>query len=240
MKISSSKSEAMVLDWKKVPCPLQVEESPASSGGVQVSQGLVHSDEGWNGEKLSHTGGTRSRAAAPPHGEGPAEVARASVPMPPGQSLPGEVFRACPTGRRPRGRPRTRWRDYVSGLSWERLGILPEELEEVCVDREELEEVCVDREELEEVCVDREELEEVCVDREELEEVCVDREELEEVCVDREELEEVCVDRKSWRGVCGQRSLGVLAQIAAPATRPRIKRKKMKWMDGNAHLMRKV
>uniref|UniRef100_A0A3B3QX38 Reverse transcriptase domain-containing protein n=1 Tax=Paramormyrops kingsleyae TaxID=1676925 RepID=A0A3B3QX38_9TELE len=32
--------------------------------------------------------------------------------MPPGR-LPGEVFWACPTGRRPRGRPRTRWRDYV-------------------------------------------------------------------------------------------------------------------------------
>ncbi|KAK7891273.1 hypothetical protein WMY93_023236 [Mugilogobius chulae] len=50
--------------------------------------------------------------------------------MSPGQSLPGEVFRACPTGRRPRGRPRTRWRDYVSRLSWEHLEILPEELEE--------------------------------------------------------------------------------------------------------------
>ncbi|KAA0706920.1 hypothetical protein E1301_Tti002240 [Triplophysa tibetana] len=35
--------------------------------------------------------------------------------MPPGR-LPGKVFRACPTGRRPRGRPRTRWRDYVSQL----------------------------------------------------------------------------------------------------------------------------
>ncbi|KAK3571544.1 hypothetical protein QTP86_013177 [Hemibagrus guttatus] len=33
--------------------------------------------------------------------------------MPPGR-LPGEVFRACPTGKRPRGRSRTRWRDYVS------------------------------------------------------------------------------------------------------------------------------
>ncbi|KAK3546694.1 hypothetical protein QTP70_031760, partial [Hemibagrus guttatus] len=50
--------------------------------------------------------------------------------MPPGR-LPGEVFRACPTGKRPRGRPRTRWRDYVSRLTWERLGIPPEELEEV-------------------------------------------------------------------------------------------------------------
>ncbi|KAK0146650.1 putative uncharacterized transposon-derived protein F52C9.6 [Merluccius polli] len=50
------------------------------------------------------------------------------VRMPPGH-LPGEVFRACPTGRRPRGRPRTRWRDYVSRLAWERLGIPREELD---------------------------------------------------------------------------------------------------------------
>ncbi len=44
--------------------------------------------------------------------------------MPPGR-LPGKVFRARPTGRRPRGRPRTRWRDYVSQLAWERLGVPP-------------------------------------------------------------------------------------------------------------------
>ncbi|XP_061892442.1 uncharacterized protein LOC133642332 [Entelurus aequoreus] len=34
------------------------------------------------------------------------------VRMPP-ERLPKEVFRARPTGRRPRGRPRTRWEDYV-------------------------------------------------------------------------------------------------------------------------------
>ncbi|TWW54837.1 hypothetical protein D4764_0216900 [Takifugu flavidus] len=33
-----------------------------------------------------------------------------------------KVFRTCPTGRRPRGRPRTKWRDYISHLAWERLG----------------------------------------------------------------------------------------------------------------------
>ncbi|KAK3574904.1 hypothetical protein QTP86_018369, partial [Hemibagrus guttatus] len=55
--------------------------------------------------------------------------------MPPG-CLPGEVFRACPTGKRPRGRPRTSWRDYVSRLAWERLGVPPEELEEVSGERE--------------------------------------------------------------------------------------------------------
>ncbi len=40
--------------------------------------------------------------------------------MPPGR-LPVEVFWAHRTGRRPRGRPRTRWRDYVSRLAWGRL-----------------------------------------------------------------------------------------------------------------------
>ncbi|TWW67452.1 R2DM Retrovirus-related Pol polyprotein from type II retrotransposable element [Takifugu flavidus] len=57
------------------------------------------------------------------------------IRMPPGR-LPGEVFRACPSGRRPPGRPRTRWRDYVSRLAWERLGIPPDELEEVAGERE--------------------------------------------------------------------------------------------------------
>ena len=57
------------------------------------------------------------------------------IRMPPGR-LPGEVFRARPTGRRPRGRPRTRWRDYVSRLAWERLGIPWEELDEVAAERE--------------------------------------------------------------------------------------------------------
>ncbi|KAK3528905.1 hypothetical protein QTP70_012070 [Hemibagrus guttatus] len=55
--------------------------------------------------------------------------------MPPGR-LPGEVFRACPTGKRPWGRPRTRWRDYVFRLAWECLGVPPEELEEVTGERE--------------------------------------------------------------------------------------------------------
>uniref|UniRef100_A0A3Q4AJ45 Uncharacterized protein n=1 Tax=Mola mola TaxID=94237 RepID=A0A3Q4AJ45_MOLML len=54
--------------------------------------------------------------------------------MPPG-CLPGEVFRACPSGRRPRGRPKTRWRDYISRLAWERLGVPPDELVEVAGER---------------------------------------------------------------------------------------------------------
>uniref|UniRef100_A0A8C2ZPF1 Reverse transcriptase domain-containing protein n=1 Tax=Cyclopterus lumpus TaxID=8103 RepID=A0A8C2ZPF1_CYCLU len=57
------------------------------------------------------------------------------VRMPPGR-LPLEVFRARPTGRRPRGRPRTRWRDYISRLALERLGIPQNELESVAGERE--------------------------------------------------------------------------------------------------------
>ncbi|KAI3356523.1 hypothetical protein L3Q82_017730 [Scortum barcoo] len=72
------------------------------------------------------------------HREESAEVAWASISDAPwAPRLPREVFQACPTGRRrPRGRPRTRWRDYVSRLAWERLGIPPEELEEVSGVRE--------------------------------------------------------------------------------------------------------
>jgi len=55
--------------------------------------------------------------------------------MPPGR-LPLEVFQARPTGRRPRGRPRTRWRDYISWLAWECLGIPQNELESVAGERE--------------------------------------------------------------------------------------------------------
>ncbi|KAK3518331.1 hypothetical protein QTP86_003614 [Hemibagrus guttatus] len=55
--------------------------------------------------------------------------------VPPGR-LPVEVFWAFPTGKRPWGRPRTRWRDYVYRLAWERLRIPPEDLEEVSGERE--------------------------------------------------------------------------------------------------------
>ncbi|XP_065817852.1 uncharacterized protein [Labrus bergylta] len=55
--------------------------------------------------------------------------------MPPGR-LPLEVFQARPTGRRPRGILRLRWRDYISRLAWERLGIPQEELENVAGERE--------------------------------------------------------------------------------------------------------
>ncbi|XP_061769811.1 uncharacterized protein LOC133560842 [Nerophis ophidion] len=45
------------------------------------------------------------------------------VRIPP-ECLPREVFRARLTGRRPPGRPMTRWEDYVSQLAWERQASL--------------------------------------------------------------------------------------------------------------------
>ncbi len=95
------------------------------------------------GEKLSHSGGAQSRAAAPPHREGSAEVARASVPD--ASWTPSrKVFRARPTGRRPRGRPRTRWRDYVSQLAWERLGVPPRKSWRKCLGRGKSGHLCLD------------------------------------------------------------------------------------------------
>ena len=57
------------------------------------------------------------------------------VRMPPGR-FPWEVFQAHPAGRRPRGRPRTSWRDYISTLAWEHLGIPQSELANVAGRRE--------------------------------------------------------------------------------------------------------
>ena len=43
---------------------------------------------------------------------------------------------STPIGRRPTGRPRTLWRDYVEDLSWSRLGIPAEHLSFVAEDRD--------------------------------------------------------------------------------------------------------
>ena len=59
-----------------------------------------------------------SRAAAPPH-------RKESVPLV-----------RMPPGRRPRVRTRTRCRDYISHLAWERLGIPQEELGSVAGERD--------------------------------------------------------------------------------------------------------
>ncbi|KAK3574089.1 hypothetical protein QTP86_002857 [Hemibagrus guttatus] len=185
MRISTSKSEAMVLDRKKVACTLQV-------GGEVLPQveefkylGVLFMSEGRMDREIDRQIGAaaavmRSMYRSVVVKKELSRKAKLSIyqsiyaptltyghelwvmtereelgveplllhiergqlrwlghlfRMPPGR-LPGEVFRACPTGKRPRGRPRTRWRDYVFWLAWERLGVPPEELEEVARERE--------------------------------------------------------------------------------------------------------
>ncbi|KAI3369206.1 hypothetical protein L3Q82_007445 [Scortum barcoo] len=199
MRISTSKSEAMVLDRKRVACPLrvggevlpQVEEFKYL-GVLFTSEGkmereidrrigaastvmrsvyrtvvvkkelsrkvklsiyrsiyvptLTYGHELWGGWALRLENRVRSSVTREELGGVEPlllHIERSQLRwlghlfrMPPGLRLPREVFQACPTGRRPRGRPRTRWRDYVSQLAWERLGVPLEELEEVSGVRE--------------------------------------------------------------------------------------------------------
>ena len=47
-----------------------------------------------------------------------------------------KLLRSPPIGRKPKGRPRTQWREYVEYLSWYRLGIPPEHLSFVAKSRD--------------------------------------------------------------------------------------------------------
>ncbi|KAI3369961.1 hypothetical protein L3Q82_024762 [Scortum barcoo] len=194
MRISTSKSEAMVLDRKRVACPLrvggevlpQVEEFKylgvlfTSEGKMEheidrrigaasavmrsvyrtivvkmelsrkanlsiyrsvYAPTLTYGHELWRkGEKLSHSGGAGARRVELLllHIErSQLRWLRHLFRMPPGrlprEGVPGMSHQGGGPGK---GRPRTRWRDYVSQLAWERLGVPPEELEEVSGVRE--------------------------------------------------------------------------------------------------------
>ena len=54
----------------------------------------------------------------------------------PQERLPKQALLAKANGRRPVGRPRTKWTDYVEDLGWNRLGLRPSEMMEVMEDRE--------------------------------------------------------------------------------------------------------
>ena len=54
----------------------------------------------------------------------------------PQERLPEQALLAKANGRRPVGRPRTRWTDYVEDFGWNRLGLHPSEMMEVMEDRE--------------------------------------------------------------------------------------------------------
>ena len=52
------------------------------------------------------------------------------------ERLPKQALLAKANGRRPVGRPRTRWTDYIEDLGWNRLGFHPGEMMKVIEDRE--------------------------------------------------------------------------------------------------------
>ena len=55
----------------------------------------------------------------------------------PQERLPKQALLAkAKNGRRPVGRPRTRWTDYIEDLGWNRLGLRPSKMMEVMEDRE--------------------------------------------------------------------------------------------------------
>ena len=47
-----------------------------------------------------------------------------------------QLINALSNGKRPRGRPKTRWWNYVKDLTWSRLGIQPAKLPLVAGDRD--------------------------------------------------------------------------------------------------------
>ena len=54
----------------------------------------------------------------------------------PQERLPKQALHAKANGRRPVGRPRTRWTDYIVDLGWSCLGLRPSEMVEVMEDCE--------------------------------------------------------------------------------------------------------
>ena len=54
----------------------------------------------------------------------------------PQERLPKQALFAKANGRRPVGRPRTRWTNYIEDAGWNRLGLYPSEIMDVMEDRE--------------------------------------------------------------------------------------------------------
>ena len=54
----------------------------------------------------------------------------------PQERLPKQALLAKANGRRPVGRPRTRWTNYTENLGWNRLGLYSRETMDVMEDRE--------------------------------------------------------------------------------------------------------
>ena len=63
-------------------------------------------------------------------------LANGRVSRMPQEKLPKQVLLGKANGRRPVGRPRTRWTNYIEDLGWNRLGLHPSEMMDVMEDRE--------------------------------------------------------------------------------------------------------
>ena len=54
----------------------------------------------------------------------------------PQKRLPKQALLTKANGKRPVGRPRTRYANYIKDLGWNRLGLYPKEMMDVMEDRE--------------------------------------------------------------------------------------------------------
>ena len=54
----------------------------------------------------------------------------------PHERLSKQTLYAEVSGKRPVGRPRTRWLDYIEDLGWNRFGLHPSKMQLVLMDRE--------------------------------------------------------------------------------------------------------
>ena len=52
----------------------------------------------------------------------------------PHERLPKQTLYAEVSGKRPGGRPQTRWLEHIEDLGWNRLGLYPNEMQSVLVD----------------------------------------------------------------------------------------------------------
>ncbi|KAK0155726.1 Retrovirus-related Pol polyprotein from type-1 retrotransposable element R2 [Merluccius polli] len=174
MRISTSKSESMVLNWKRVECTLRVGDEILPQVEEFKYLGVLFTSEGRMEREIDRRIGAASAVMRTLHGSVVVkrELSRKaklsiyqSIYIPAltyghelkeqdrgvaGLSLRDRVrslvireelgvdpllLREEPD-EETRGRPRTRWGDYVSRLAWERLRIPQEELDEVAGERE--------------------------------------------------------------------------------------------------------
>ncbi len=107
---AGAKPEGEALNWSM----FQLSPMVMSSGNWQK--------EGDHGYKKANLVSFAGSLGSPPGTRWRAQICRGSSE----QNLVGTS-----NWRRPQGRHRTRWRDYISNPAWERLRIPPEELEDV-------------------------------------------------------------------------------------------------------------